>query len=504
MVLEGRSGRRRILASLILACSSLFFFADACLRASQKYFWFDELCSLAIVQLPTFSDSWQAVLHGADFNPPLFYVIMRATHQALGDGLIAQRIPAMAGIWTFCVSLGVVAWRRGGGLPGITALLFPLATIAGYYAAEARPHAIVLGFTGLAIVCWHRINESERPPWLAAFALALLAALLTHCYALLSVFPFAAFECVLVLRKQVRWRVWLAVVAPVLVAGVTYLPLLSAYRANLAGTGFAYQFRAGFWQLPYFYSTLLAPAILVLIAALLAVAHASDARQPANPANVLAMAFVLMPIAAILFCMVVAGPFISRYFLAAIAGFSLLLAHLVHTRTGWARYVIPAVLIFTLLRNSATLVAHRWHGQAETLMEPVVDIPVNTTVGQPLARYKPLLVETGSDLPIVVAKPMDFLYLVHYAPQLRARLYYIANSTDEPNYRLYRNVREWCHLPYNAPATFGSFLPQHHSFYLWGDPPHLDTVAQLSKQGAHIEQWDSNAELYLAKLRMIR
>src|SRR5947209_6538098 len=56
---------------------SLLYFAQTLILAGEKTFWFDEIRSLEICRLPTFHAAWNAVLAGADFNPPLFYLIQR-------------------------------------------------------------------------------------------------------------------------------------------------------------------------------------------------------------------------------------------------------------------------------------------------------------------------------------------------------------------------------------------------------------------------------------------
>jgi hypothetical protein len=86
--------RNAILCSLLV---SAVYFAEIFLRATQKCFWFDELFTTYLCRLPTFKGTWTAVLHGADFNPPMLYLLTRGAHGVLGEGLIATRLPAMLG-----------------------------------------------------------------------------------------------------------------------------------------------------------------------------------------------------------------------------------------------------------------------------------------------------------------------------------------------------------------------------------------------------------------------
>ena len=82
------------IAGIILV--SVVYFTDIFLKASHKCFWFDELFAVYLCRLPSFTSTWSAVMHGADFNPPLFYLLTRGSQRLFGEGLIATRLPAMS------------------------------------------------------------------------------------------------------------------------------------------------------------------------------------------------------------------------------------------------------------------------------------------------------------------------------------------------------------------------------------------------------------------------
>ena len=65
----------RYLWIILLGVFSVFYFSDIMLRASGKHFWFDEIYTVNLCRIPAFHDLQQAVLHGADYNPPLFYLL---------------------------------------------------------------------------------------------------------------------------------------------------------------------------------------------------------------------------------------------------------------------------------------------------------------------------------------------------------------------------------------------------------------------------------------------
>ena len=95
-------------------------------------------------------------------------------------------------------------------------MTFPVVTGAVYYGFDARPHGIVLGFAGLALVCWQMVNEGERRGrWLLFFSLALLGAFLSHCYAILLLIAFGAPELFeFATTRRLRLAHWAAMLIP--------------------------------------------------------------------------------------------------------------------------------------------------------------------------------------------------------------------------------------------------------------------------------------------------
>ncbi len=500
---------RRVVIAVLLAGFSLFYFADTCLRASEKYFWFDELCTVYICQLPTMHAVWQAVLHGADYNPPLFYVFTRAANAVFGEGLIATRLPSVFGFWVLCLCLFRFVHRRAGILPAWVAMLFPLLTSAYFYAYEARPHGIVLGFCGLALVFWQKWDEEPRRlSWLVAFSAALGAGFFTHCYAILIAAPFALAESYQMVKfRRIRWSFWAALAIPGIVAGLSFIPLLRSYKAVIAGTLFADMFRAGFHQLPGFYLTLLSPGIFVVLIAfiLFAVNRGGFASQFKTTELALMLGFIALPVFGILLGKAVKGPFIPRYFMSSVAGFSLLLGFGTGTRKAWNSVVILLTLVVTagVAQDFAKLVWHRDHGTGEVLEEPSSKALMNTTPGRPLAAYS-VLAKADPTLPIVVIEPMEFLYLVQYDPLLSQRLYSVSWSKNDLFYRLYRNVRESCPVRYNRELTFDEFLPRNSHFWVFGNVGYTYELENLMNRGGEVKSlWFADGK-FLAEIVMVR
>jgi hypothetical protein len=138
---------------------SVIYFADISLKASRKCFWFDELIATYLCRLHDFNSTWQAVLHGADFIPPLLYSFTRCAQWLVGGGLIATRLPPMSCVWLFGVSLFLFVSRDAGVFPGLVAGTFPFFNLAQYYAYEARAHGILMVWSGPGLLA-----EAPRTP----------------------------------------------------------------------------------------------------------------------------------------------------------------------------------------------------------------------------------------------------------------------------------------------------------------------------------------------------
>ena len=480
---------------------SLLYFVGTVIRASEKPFWFDELCSLYIVRLPSFADSWQAVLHGADFNPPLFYLMHRAARALFGEGLIVTRLPEIISFWIFCLCLFRYARELAGWRAGLIAMVLPILSGAYYYAYEERPHGLVLGFCGLALVAW---QESERPlprrgRWLLAFSLCMAAAFFTHCYAVVIAIPFGLVELARsVFTRSIKPTRWMALVTPAVAAAVAFIPLLRAYRTTMGGTGFGWHDVASsaISRIPAFYSDLLAPCILIVLVALLLLSagwrnEAADSESERNISGwdaLLIAGFLAMPVYGIILARLSKGPFFARYFMTGAVGVCLVIA-LGVTRERWrhASTVLAVLVIGTLLTDTCLVALRRVTHRPETLVEPSTKWAIDTTVGDPLASRRWMMTHVDDSLPIVVAFQLDFLYLVHYWPAAKERLYSISTSTHELQYRLYTAVEKYCHVGYHMPQTYDEFIPSHTDFFVYGDASVTPVLGYLKNKGAAFE-----------------
>ncbi len=408
---------------------SVLYFADMCLKASRKCFWFDELFTTYLCSLPSFKETWSAVLHGADFNPPLLYATTRISQSLFGEGLISSRLPAMVGVWLFCVCLFVFVARRAGILPGLIAGLFPFFTLVQYYAYEARAHGIVLGWCGLILVCWQRYTENRKSwAWLAGFGFCLAGALLTHVYAVYMVVPFVLAECDNLFRKErIDWRLVAAMaLASVSVGSTVYLPLLRMYKATVPPTFFV----PGHDSIQHLAVDVLGPSIGLLLVGIALIALEMTGRAAPKPPSMeiprrewtVAIGFLCIPVAALIGSRLAHGPFIERYFLSSVAGAAILLGFAC-LREAQSRILASFMVILMIADFGLTI--YLSHVNRIQVTEPSSGLKLSTDPTRPMDRYKTLLSNNGN-LDILVVPTLDYFYFLKYADaSVIHHLYYL-------------------------------------------------------------------------------
>lgn len=451
---------------------STVYFADLFLRASQKCFWFDELFTMYLCRLPNFKSTWTAVTHGADFNPPVFYLLTRGAQRLFGEGLIASRLPALLGVWLFGVCLFVFVARRAGVVSGSIAGLFPFFTLIQFYAYEARAHGIVLGWCGLALVCWQRTAEGQtKKLWLAGFGLALLGALLTHVYAVYLLFPFALVECYNLLHRRPNWGIVATMVSALgIVSMVVYLPLFRMYRATVPTT-----FRPGSHDLfQRFLLNSIGPALPVLLLWLAISAfdkkchHRRGAEFVVIPMREMlaAIGFICIPLVGLLGSKISHGPFIERYFLSSIAGYAILLGFATsREQVGlWATQALAGCMLVLMIGDLGSAIyltlKHRI-----MLTEPSSGLALSTTPTHPMALYDTLLTNTDG-LDVMVLRNVEYLYFFRYAPPSVVSHLYFAAGPDDLFLMAYQRFAKGADINLKT-TSFGPFLATHNRFLLY-------------------------------------
>jgi Dolichyl-phosphate-mannose-protein mannosyltransferase len=214
----------------------LGYFAITFYRAQRRLFWFDEINTVYIARLHDLGSIWSACTHAGDFNPATFYLLTRWSEAAFRANELGARIPQVVGFWVFCLCLYCFVSIRTNALAGFIALLFPITTPGYWYAYEARPYGLVLGFFGLALISWQAATDRSRRRWipLAGLAVSITGAALCHGYTFLFLVPLGVGELVRTFqRRRLDAAVWCALLMPLIVFAATMLPLLHTVRATL-------------------------------------------------------------------------------------------------------------------------------------------------------------------------------------------------------------------------------------------------------------------------------
>ena len=445
-------------AAIWFAAVSLLYFADILLKASRKRFWYDELFTVYLCRLPDFKHTWAAVRLGGDYNPPVLYMLTRGAARIFGEGLIASRLPEMVSVWIFGICLYLFVARRAGRLSGLVAGLFPFFTAAQYYAYEARPHGITLGWCGLALVCWQRSNEGRSKfLWLLGFGLSLTGALLTHVYAVYLVFPFLAVEIYyLIKNRRLDWWMAAAIGVPLIAVLPVYIFLVRLYRSTILQSFAPATFGGFLGTMP---GALLGVGLVVFLAGVTLLAWGG--KKPAMSSGgisffserelLLATFLACIPLLGLTGAKLSHGPFLPRYFLSAIAGYAILLGFAIGRGVGrsWVSGALAGFMIALMIADLSVA--------AFRAPQP-----------NPLARNA-TLVSPPKDLDILILQDIEYFYLYQYAPaNVATHLFFATPSSKNIFLGEYRRLARLAHVDLKT-TTFKSFLATHERFLVYGN-----------------------------------
>lgn len=141
---------------------------------------FDEILAMMIASQPNLHSFASAM--PADASPPLMDLLIRGMIHLFGPTNVAGRIPSIFAFAAACLFIYLFVRRRCGVSAAYLGMSL-LASEAGWrYSYEARPYALLLAFTTLALLCWQRAAERESQRGWALFGLtvAIAGAMLTQ------------------------------------------------------------------------------------------------------------------------------------------------------------------------------------------------------------------------------------------------------------------------------------------------------------------------------------
>ncbi len=222
---------------LILLALLTFYCVLVVLQATLKLLWADELITLSIALQPGMTSVWRALVAGADPNPPLIHLMVKASTYFFGVGPLAVRLPAMSCIFCTLAFLWMILRRWVRPTFAVAGVMVFMATRGFDYAYDARSYAPLMAFTVGALALWIWLPNTygwRRALLCTGLTAALAGAISSNYYGVLALLPVAAGELARVrLSKRMDTGVWLAMLlglAPLF----CYLPLI---RHNLAEFG---------------------------------------------------------------------------------------------------------------------------------------------------------------------------------------------------------------------------------------------------------------------------
>jgi hypothetical protein len=430
--------------TLFLLCSTgstLLAFSG---YAHTKTPWMDEVVFLTMVRQRGLAAVWGALMAGVQTDPPITHLVMHLLFRAVGESVFLARLPAILGFALMCFSLACLVRRHAGPVYGAAAYFLPYtATLMRSRAMDARPYAMMMGFSALALLCWDALEEGDarrRRAWRIGFALSLAATFCTHFYSILLLLPLAMGELTVWMEKRrPRWITPLGAAAA-LIPYAASLPILLAGRRIFG----QYHGAPRFENLRQFFSngldSLPLAGVLILAAAALALKKdgplwpapaAPDWRQRALFAS--CAGFLILPAAGYAGGVAITKFFITYYFMISFFGIILGLPLLLASVSGRSR-TIGLCLLLPIAGNAAMVTARGLSGffrhdapyptmaqLAKLIPEPNPEIVVGSPTGylplydanrfDPAAREMVFLFDRSKALASIGTDTSDVLYM---------------------------------------------------------------------------------------------
>jgi hypothetical protein len=149
-------------------------------------------------------------------DPLVFHLLAHASARIFGPTALALRLPSIFGFLLMQLCVFFATRRIAGSRAGLIAMTFPALTATLFYAPEARPYGLLLGFYALAFLAWQTATRetASRMGSLILLALAIALTLNTHYFGILILIPICLAELA---RTVVRRRLDLPVIAAIVI-----------------------------------------------------------------------------------------------------------------------------------------------------------------------------------------------------------------------------------------------------------------------------------------------
>ena len=485
------NGTRRVTAwlearpGLILAVFSVLYCAGEGSYASAAALSHDEVWTLLVTKLPGWSGVWEGLAGGADFHPPLHYMLAQSGRLLLDGSLLGFRLSSLFGFWLFSICVFAFVMRRCGVVFAAIAMMAPFAAATQHSPYLARGYALMLGFNALAMLCWQRSSAGRlRPLALAGLGISIFLAAASHYYGVLIVACLAVAEIASSkARRRIDKAVWLAMGAGV-AALASLWPLIEA----------ASQHVSGFWATPsleglltvyqYLLSEAVSPAVCAFLAILLfdriLGRRAAVEREPRgspvpDSEYALAITVSLLPFIVFALAKAVTNAFAVQYVLPTVAG--LAICFVFHASERLARRELAGLVLFSCFFGWFVIQQrYLFLRGRELAAQPSLAFPSNVNFDS---------IDPERKLAIVAPNRVEYLQFVHYWPvEYSRRLYLLTPDSGPPDHL--EALARWSELRVRRYREFvqaqGRFL-----VYGTGGEPGGWVLRRLAEEGARIE-----------------
>ena len=173
-----------------LAVFVCFYFVSSLYIAARRLFWYDEIVTVRVASLPAVTMIWDSLMHGADGNPPGFFLLARAASKLPVASEIGFRLPSALALAATLLLTFDAARRLSNQTYGLIAAALLSSTILPYYGYEARPYAAYCMLSALSLWTWISYKDTDRKGTVI-FGLTLFCAVAVHYYAVVLLVPYA-------------------------------------------------------------------------------------------------------------------------------------------------------------------------------------------------------------------------------------------------------------------------------------------------------------------------
>ncbi len=468
------SGYTTRLYSVLAVIAAIIVYAAVVLPAASRHLWHDELFTYYIAKASSIHQLLQDVQ--IDLQPPLTYLVVRASLAMFGDSEFAIRLPFVLAFLIGSLCLYWFVAERLRPVYGLLAMLVFWSTPFLAYAYEARPYAFVVMFFGAAMLAWERATEPSRSiASIVLLALAVVGLMFSHFFSVLYMWPFCLAELWRsYTRRKIDWLLWLVLLLPCIIPPF-YISTLQHYEsAALAPVQQASPFKL----LSFFYHTLEPEGMILLLAVCLGLMAAfrrerggADRAASMRPVDaVFTIGLLTLPVVLDAVLIVAHGAFFPRYGIVALFVYGLLLAFFVALYSNLSRLaagVACAILLASIggasFISSALSTLRTWGRttQAQVHTSPITNI--------------------SPDLPLVAASGLTFLEMDRYEnPATVGRLYYLSDRNLALRYA-HATIFEGKfttlnrYFPIRARvAPYAQFVAEHPHFLVVGTPDYAE------------------------------